>query len=163
MLQTKIFLSDTGGDSSYFCNAADYFNAWVKDNPNVEIKDVKFQHTMTTDKYNDDSALQASSIFVLFELPDNLELLTRFKWDSIWNRASLFKDKLEDKHWVFDKRREDPHFPLVGEFPSADTSVLVKLEDGTYKLSKLVYSYTRGYYYFEGIQDEHFSWQYLPE
>lgn len=163
MLQTKIFLSDTGGDSSYFCDAADYFNAWVKDNPTIEIKDVKFQHTMTTDKYNDDSALQASSIFVLFELPDDLEPLTRFKWNSIWNRVSLFNDKLEDKHWVFDKRREDPHFPLVGDFPSADTSVLVKLEDGTYKLSKLVYSYTRGYYHFEGIDAEHFSWQYLPE
>lgn len=163
MLQTKIFLSDTGGDSSYFCDAADYFNAWVKDNPTIEIKDVKFQHTMTTDKYNDDSALQASSIFVLFELPDDLEPLTRFKWNSIWNQVSLFNDKLEDKHWVFDKRREDPHFPLVGDFPSADTSVLVKLEDGTYKLSKLVYSYTRGYYHFEGIDAEHFSWQYLPE
>ena len=140
MLQSKIFLSDGGSDSSYFCNAADYFNAWVKENPNIEIKDVKFQHTMTTDKYNDDSALQASSIFVLFELPDDLEPLTRFKWNSIWNRASLFKDKLEDRDWVFNKRKDDSHFPLVGDFPFADTSVLVKLEDGTYKLSKLVYS-----------------------
>lgn len=163
MLQSKIFLSDSDGDSSQFCSAADYFNAWVKDNPNIEIKDVKFQHAMTTDKYNDEYALQASSIFVLFELLDGSEPFTRFKWNSIWNRVSLFNDKLEDKHWVFDKRREDPHFPLVGDFPSADTSVLVKLEDGTYKLSKLVYSYTRGYYHFEGIDAEHFSWQYLPK
>lgn len=163
MLQSKIFLSDSDGDSSQFCSAADYFNAWVKDNPNIEIKDVKFQHAMTADKYNDEYALQASSIFVLFELPLDSEPFTRFKWNSIWNRVSLFNDKLEDKHWVFDKRREDPHFPLVGDFPSADTSVLVKLEDGTYKLSKLVYSYTRGYYHFEGIDAEHFSWQYLPE
>ena len=27
MLQTKIFLSDSDGDSSQFCSAADYFNA----------------------------------------------------------------------------------------------------------------------------------------
>ena len=163
MLQSKIFLSDDYGDSSRFCNAADYFNAWVNENSNIEIKDVKFQHVMTTDKYNDDSALQASSIFVLFDLPDGSEPLTSFKWNTIWNRASLFKDKLEDRSWVFDKRSEDLHFPLVGDFPSADIPVLVKLEDGTYKLSKLVYSYTYGYYHFEGIDDEHFSWQYLPE
>ena len=43
MLQSKIFLSDSDGDSSQFCSAADYFNAWVKDNPNLEIKDVKFR------------------------------------------------------------------------------------------------------------------------
>lgn len=163
MLQSKIFLSDSDGDSSRFCNAADYFNAWVNENLTIEIKDVKFQHAMTTDKYNDDSALQSSSIFVLFELPDGSESLTRFKWNTIWNQASLFKDKLEDRTWVFDKRKEDSHFPLVGDLPSADTSVLVKLEDGTYKLSKLVYSYEWGYYYFEGITAEHFSWQYLPE
>lgn len=163
MLQSKIFLSDSDGDSSQFCSAADYFNAWVKDNPNLEIKDVKFQHAMTTDKYNDEYALQASSIFVLFELLDGSEPFTRFKWNSIWNRASLFKDKLEDRDWVFNKRKEDPHFPLVGNLPSADTPVLVKLEDGTYKLSKLVYSYEWGYCYFEGIAAEHFSWQYLPE
>ena len=163
MLQSKIFLSDSDGDSSQFCSAADYFNAWIKENSTVEIKDVKFQHTMTTDKYNDDSVMQASSIFVLFELPDGSEPFTRFKWNSIWNRASLFKDKLEDRNWVFDKRKEDPHFPFVGDLPSADTSVLVKLTDGTYKISELVYSYEYGYYYFKGITAEHFSWQYLPE
>ena len=163
MLQSKIFLSDVGGDSSQFCSVADYFNAWVKDNPNTEIKDVKFQHTMTTDKYSDDTVMQASSIFVLFELSDGSDPFTRFKWNAIWNRASLFKDKLEDKQWVFDKRREEPHFPLVGKFPSGDTPVLVKLEDGTYKVSKLVYNYTYGYYRFEGIDAEHFSWQYLPK
>lgn len=89
-LQTKLFLSDSDGNSSQFCSAADYFNAWVKDNPTVEIKDVKFQHAMTTDKYNDDSVMQASSIFVLFKLPLGSEPFTRFKWNSIWNRASLF-------------------------------------------------------------------------
>ena len=78
MLQSKIFLSDSDGDSSQFCSAADYFNAWVKDNPNIEIKDVKFQHAMTTDKYNDEYALQASSIFVLFELLDGSDPFTRF-------------------------------------------------------------------------------------
>lgn len=163
MLQSMIFLSDGDGNSSQFCSAADYFNAWVKDNPTIEIKDVKFQHAMTTDKYNDDSVMQTSSIFVLFELPLGSEPFTRFKWNAIWNRASLFTNKLEDRDWVFNKRKEDPHFPLVGNLPSADTSVLVKLTDGTYKISKLVYSYDWGYYYFEGITAEHFSWQYLPE
>ena len=163
MLQSKIFLSDGNGDSSQFCSAADYFNAWVKDNPTIEIKDVKFQHAMTTDKYNDDSVMQASSIFILFELPYGSEPFTRFKWNSIWNRASLFKGELEDRDWVFNKRKEDSHFPLVGNLPPADTSVLVKLTDGTYKISELVYSYDWGYYYFEGITAEHFSWQYLPE
>ena len=163
MLQSKIFLSDSDGNSSQFCTAADYFNAWVKDNPTIEIKDVKFQHAMTTDKYNDDSVMQASSIFVLFELPEGSEPFTRFKWNSIWNRASLFKDKLEDRDWVFNKRNEDPYFPLVGELPTADTPALVKLIDGTYKISELVYSYEYGYYYFKGITAEHFSWQYLPE
>lgn len=163
MLQSKIFLSDSDGNSSQFCTAADYFNAWVKDNPTIEIKDVKFQHAMTIDKYNDDSVMQASSIFVLFELPEGSEPFTRFKWNSIWNRASLFKDKLEDRDWVFNKRKEDPYFPLVGELPTADTPALVKLIDGTYKISELVYSYEYGYYYFKGITAEHFSWQYLPE
>lgn len=163
MLQSKIFLSDSDGNSSQFCTAADYFNAWVKDNPTIEIKDVKFQHAMTTDKYNDDSVMQASSIFVLFELPEGSEPFTRFKWNSIWNRASLFKDKLEDRDWVFNKRKEDPYFPLVGELLTADTPALVKLIDGTYKISELVYSYEYGYYYFKGITAEHFSWQYLPE
>ena len=163
MLQSKIFLSDSDGNSSQFCTAADYFNAWVKDNPTIEIKDVKFQHVMTTDKYNDDSVMQASSIFVLFELPEGSEPFTRFKWNSIWNRASLFKDKLEDRDWVFNKQKEDPYFPLVGELPTADTPALVKLIDGTYKISELVYSYEYGYYYFKGITAEHFSWQYLPE
>lgn len=161
MLQTKIFLSDENADSSSFCMAEDYFNAWMAENPNLIIKDVKYQHVMTEES---DYVKQSSSIMVLFEVPEgDSELFTRFKWNEIWNRSHLYVDKLKDKEWLFNKRKEDPHFPFVGKLPSVDTPVLIKLENGTYKLSKRVYSYDYGYYYFEGIADEHFYWQYLPE
>lgn len=70
MLQTKIFLSDENADPSSFCMAEDYFNAWMAENSNVIIKDVKYQHVMTEEGNH---VKQSSSIMVLFEVEKDHE------------------------------------------------------------------------------------------
>lgn len=159
MLQTKVFLSSEVGNSSHFCSIEDQFNAWVAENPNIEIKDVKYQHVMTEE---DDYVKQSSSIMVLFEVPDGSKPHSRFKWNSVWNRRSLFEREMQDSSWISAKLEEEPTFPLVGDLPETYTSVLVKLADGCYKVTLLKRG-SSGRYYFEGIDDAHFSWQYLPE
>ena len=159
MLQTKIFLSNYVGDSSFFCRAEDYFNAWVAENPNIEIKDVKYQHVMTD---GDDYVKQSSSIMVLFEVQDGSKPYSRFNWNSVWNRRLLFEREMQDSSWISDKLEEEPTFPLVGNLPETYTPVLVKVADGWYRVTVLKQD-SRGCYYFEGIDAEHFSWQYLPE
>lgn len=159
MLQTKVFLSSDVGNSSHFCSIEDQFNAWASENPNVEIKDVKYQHVMTEEE---DYVKQSSSIMVLFEVPDGSEPHSRFKWNSVWNRRSLFEREMQDSSWISDKLEEEPTFPLVGDLPDTYTSVLVKVADGWYRVT-IMKRDSNGCYYFEGIDTEYFSWQYLPE
>ena len=159
MLQTKVFLSSEVGNSSHFCSIEDQFNAWVAENPNIEIKDVKYQHVMTEEG---DYVKQSGSIMVLFELSEGSEPHSRFKWTSIWNRRSLFQRELQDSSWISAKLDEEPTFPLVGNLPETYTPVLVKIADGWYRVTTLKRD-SSGCYYFEGIDTEYFSWQYLPE
>lgn len=159
MLQTKIFLSDENGDPSSFCMAEDYFNAWMEENSNVIIKDVKYQHVMTEES---DCVKQSSSIMVLFEKPDGSEPSSRFKWHSVWDSRFLFTREMQDTSWISVKLKEEPNFPLVGDLPETYTPVLVKTSDGCYKVALLKRD-TSGCYYFEGIDNENFSWQYLPK
>lgn len=154
MLQTKIFLSNYVGDSSFFCRAEDYFNAWVAENPSIEIKDVTYQHVMTD---GDDYVKQSSSIMVLFEVQDGSKPYSRFNWNSVWNRRLLFQGEMQDSSWVSDKLEEEPTFPLVGNLPETYTPVLVKVADGCYRVTILKQD-SSGCYYFAGIDNEHFSW-----
>lgn len=163
MLQTKIFLSDTDGDPSDFCKAADQFNTWVAENPNVVIEDVQYQHTSSLDNYDNNYILQASSIMVLFEVSDDAELKPQNEWHSVWDRRSIFEKEMKDESWIAEQRQKEFTFPLVGDLPSLYKPVLVKLSDGSYLVSQVMLSVRHGYY-FEGILDcESFSWQYLPE
>ncbi len=163
MLQTKIFLSDTDGDPSDFCKAADKFNVWVIENPQVIIKDVQYQHTSSLDNYDNNYILQASSIMVLFEVSEGAEVNSRNEWHSVWDRRSMFEKEMQDESWIAKQREIDFTFPLVGELPRLYTPILVKLSDGSYLVSQVMLSVRDGYH-FEGILDcERFSWQYLPE
>lgn len=155
MLQTKIFLSN--GSDVY--DVENQFNAWVFENPNVNIKDVKFQHTATN---CDDYVVQSGSIMVMFEVPEGSEPYSRFKWNSVWNRRAYFKSSFGKNDFVANALRENPNFPIVGELPREIVPVLVKLGDKSYRITKRGFNEELGHY-FEGIEDEHFSWQYLPE
>jgi len=156
MLQTKIFLSN--GSDVY--DVENQFNAWVSENPNVNIKDMKFQHTATN---CDDYVVQSGSIMVMFEVPEGSEPYSRFKWNTVWNRRSYYNSsQIGNIDFVQDVLKENPTFPLVGELPKYIAPVLVKLSNGSYCISQRAYSADCGHY-FEGIEDEHFSWQYLPK
>ena len=157
MLQTKIFLSN-GSD---VCSLEDQFNAWVAENPNVAIKDVKFQHAMTGNYDVVESVIETSSIMILFETPEGSEPYSRFKWNPIWNRISYFADKIGNKGFVADELKNLPNFPLVGTIPKNIIPILVKREDGSYCISQISFTEDFGYS-FVGVNDEHFSWQYLP-
>lgn len=159
MLQTKIFLSDENGEPSSFCMAEDYFNIWVAENPNVVIKDVKYQHVMTEES---DYVKQSSSIMVLFEVPENSEPYSRFTWHSVWDQRFLFAQEMQDKDWCLKKCKEEPTFPLVGKLPETYTPVLVKIADGWYNVS-MIKKDANGIFYFEGVDAEYFEWQYLPK
>ena len=158
MLQTKIFLSDENADPSSFCMAEDYFNAWMAENPNVIIKDVKYQHVMTEENY----LKQSSSIFVLFEVPEGSKSYSLFTWHSVWDQRFLFAQEMQDKDWCLNKCKEEPTFPLVGKLPETYTPVLVKIADGWYKVS-MIKEDADGIFYFEGVDAEYFEWQYLPK
>lgn len=158
MLQTKIFQSK--GSDVY--GVEDQFNAWVSENPNLNITDVKYQHAMTSKNDIGDCVL-TTSIMVLFDVVNGSEPYSRFKWNTVWNRRSYYNSsQIGNIEFVQDAIKENPKFPLVGELPEYIAPVLVKLSNGSYCISQRGYSADCGHY-FEGIDDEHFSWQYLPE